>query len=95
MIGRGWVRDEVVSDVETVAGVVELDVVTDSSLVGNNAPFAFTGGAEELGAEATTELSLVGNNGGALVAGAGELELSAVCGSGFSGSGTLFSFREE
>ena len=66
------------SDVEIAAGVV----VTDSSLVGNVVvPFALTDGAEE-----TTAVSVVGNNGGALVAGAGEAEVSAVCASEFCGS---------
>src|ERR1700738_3334514 len=78
MIGIGWVNDEPVSEVETVAGTV----VTDSSLVGKVVvPFAFTGGAEE-----TTAVSLVGNKGGALADGAGEVEVSAVCVSEFCGS---------
>src|SRR2546423_7688287 len=78
MVGIGWVNDELVSEVETVAGVV----VTDSSLVGNVVvPFALTDGAEE-----TTAVSLVGNNGGALADGAGEADVSAVCVSEFCGS---------
>ena len=44
--------------------------VTDSSLVGNVVvPFALTEGAEE-----TTAVSVVGNNGGALDDGAGQVE---------------------
>ena len=79
MIGIGWVNDELVSEVETVAGVV----VTDSSLVGNCVvPFAFTEGCEE----DTTALSVVGNNGGALADGAGELAAWAGGVSEFSGS---------
>src|SRR2546423_3831662 len=79
MIGIGWVNDELVSDVETVAGVV----VTDSSVVGNvDVPLAFTVGADEV----TTAVSVVGNNGGALADGDGELAGSTVCVSGFSGS---------
>src|SRR5205085_2822101 len=78
MIGSDWVNDELVSVVVTDDGVV----VTDSSVVGNvEVPFAFTDGAE-----VTTAVSVVGNNGGALADGAGELAVSAVCGSGFSGS---------
>src|SRR5215208_8174936 len=73
---------ELVSELETVAGAV----VTESSVVGNKVPFAFTGGTDGPGAEATTLLSVVGKSGGALAEGAGELEVSAVCGSGFSGS---------
>src|SRR5947207_11963071 len=77
MIGSDWVNDELVSAVETVAGVV----VTDSSVVGNKlVPFAFTGGAEE-----TTAVSVVGNNGGALADGAGETDVSAVWASEFWG----------
>src|SRR2546423_2988276 len=78
MVGIGWVNDELVSEVETVAGVV----VTDSSLVGNVVvPFALTDGAEE-----TTAVSLVGNNGGALADGAGEADVSTVCVSESCGS---------
>src|SRR5216117_1229227 len=78
MNGSGWVNDELVSEVETVAGVV----VTASSVVGNVVvPFALTDGAEE-----TTAVSLVGNNGGALADGAGEADVSAVWASGFWGS---------
>src|SRR5437763_1703150 len=77
MIGSGWVNDELVSVVATDDGVV----VTDSSVVGNvEVPFAFTDGAE-----VTTAVSVVGNN-GTVADGAGELAVSAVCGSGFSGS---------
>src|SRR5256714_15072790 len=77
MVGIGWVNDELVSEVETVAGVV----VTDSSVVGNVVvPFALTDGAEE-----TTAVSLVGNNGGALADGAGETDVSAVWASEFCG----------
>ena len=79
MIGIGWVNEELVSDVETVAGAV----VTDSSFVGNwVVPFAFTDGCEE----DTTALSVVGNNGGALADGAGELATCVVGVSEFSGS---------
>jgi len=47
-------------------------VVTASSVVGNVVvPFAFTDGAEEL----TTAVSVVGNKGGALADGAGEVAL--------------------
>jgi hypothetical protein len=78
-IGIGCVSDEPVSDVEMAAGVV-----TDSSLVGNCVvPFAFTDGCEE---EETTALSVVGNNGGALADGAGELAACAAGVSEFSGS---------
>jgi hypothetical protein len=69
-----------VSELETAAEVV----VTEASVVGKApvaVPFAFTDGAE-----ATTALSEVGKSGGALVAGAGELETSADCVSGFWGS---------
>src|SRR2546423_1457030 len=77
MIGSGWVNDDLVSEVETVDG----DVVTASSVVGNVVvPFALTDGAEE-----TTAVSLVGNNGGALVDGAGDADVSAVWASGFCG----------
>jgi hypothetical protein len=71
-IGRGWVNDELVDEVEAV--LVLGAVVTDSSVVGNVvAPLALTGGFE-----LTTALSVVGNNGGALADGAGELDDSAV-----------------
>jgi hypothetical protein len=71
--------------VVVVVGALEL--VTDSSVVGNVVvPLAFTDAAEET----TTALSVVGNNGGALAEGdddgAGEPDVSAVCVSGFSGS---------
>src|SRR3981081_718796 len=81
MIGIGWVNDEPVSELETVAGVV----VTDSSLVGKSVPFAFTGEVVDEGAELTTAESVVGNNAGALADGAGDADVSAVCASGFSG----------
>ena len=59
-------------------------VVTDSSLVGNVVvPLALTGAEDE---ELTTAESVVGNNGGALPDGAGDVEASAVGVSDFSGS---------
>jgi len=76
----GWVNEELVSEVETVAGVV----ATDSSVVGNVVvPLALTGGDD---GELTTAVSVVGNNGGALADGAGDAEASAVGISEFSGS---------
>ena len=79
MIGIGWVKEEPVSELETVSEVE----VTAASVVGNAVvvPFALTDGAE-----ATTALSVVGKSGGALAPGPGELEASADCGSGFCGS---------
>ena len=79
MIGIGRVKEEAVSELDTDVEVA----VTDSSVVGNAAvvaPFALTDGAD-----ATTALSVVGKSGGGLVAGAGELEASADCASGFWG----------
>jgi len=75
VIGIGWVREEPVSELETV--------LTDASVVGNApvaVPFALTDGAD-----ATTALSVVGKSGGGLVAGAGGVETSADCVSCFSG----------
>src|SRR5438045_8924899 len=83
MSGIGWVSEGLVSVVVPVV-VGALDVVTDSSLVGNVVvPLALTGGDDE---ELTTALSVVGNNGGALADGAGEADVSAVGVSEFSGS---------
>jgi hypothetical protein len=82
----GWVNEEPVSEVEIEGEFA----VTDASVVGNGSvtvPLAFTDGAE-----ATTALSVVGKSGGGLTAGAGELETSVDCASGFWGSAGVESF---
>jgi hypothetical protein len=84
---RSWYRDDRMraraEGNDITVGTTDV-VVTDASVVGNAlvvVPFALTDGAE-----ATTALSVVGNSGGGLAAGAGEPEVSADCASSFWGS---------
>ena len=91
----GWVNDAPAPVLEIVSGA---DVTTEVSVVGKppgNGLGLAPGGGDATPDE-TTDVSSVGNRGGALAAGAGEFSVPAMGeGSGFSGrpdSPTRFAF---
>ena len=96
----GWVNDAPAPVLEIVSGA---DVTTEVSVVGKPSDGAVpvtagTGDEAAAAADETTDVSSVGNRGGALAAGAGEFSAPAMGeGSGFSGrpdSAVRFAFSK-
>ena len=85
-MGIDWDRDEPASS----PGVGGEAVVTEASVVGNEAAWLPLGLMDRAdGAEATTEVSVVGKSGGGLVAGPDGVEVSGGCASDVSGSAAV------